>query len=277
MSYVLHGRCRSGSRWFWIASELGRDEAHKCHDPVCIYGGPHEYGWEDTEDLALKAMTEAVARLGGEVRKGCYRGNAPGRASEAASALKRINAAKRAAQPPSESKAAGVAGYLYAAYSPSWVDDMTGKSAEQVIAFQIAKKTAKRIYYIREPGCSQWNDPPLTGFISRQEFEADARCPGGRYPDRCEHGCYGEHGDGPGEIRTTHYHDDDYHLFATREAAEGYLFGWEREREGKRQEREPELKQLRREMADHHPDRGGTSEDFIAARERYERALRQAS
>jgi hypothetical protein len=30
-------------------------------------------------------------------------------------------------------------------------------------------------------------------------------------------------------------------------------------------------------MADAHPDRGGTNEEFIAARERYERALRRAS
>jgi hypothetical protein len=29
-------------------------------------------------------------------------------------------------------------------------------------------------------------------------------------------------------------------------------------------------------MADAHPDRGGTSQGFIAARERYERALREA-
>ena len=68
--------------------------------PVCIYGGPHEYGWENTEDLALKAMSEAVTRLGEEVRRGCYEGNAPGRASEASSALKRINAARRKARPP---------------------------------------------------------------------------------------------------------------------------------------------------------------------------------
>lgn len=44
MSYVIHGRCRSGSRWFWIAADVDYDQAHKCDDPVCIYGGPHEYG-----------------------------------------------------------------------------------------------------------------------------------------------------------------------------------------------------------------------------------------
>jgi hypothetical protein len=30
-------------------------------------------------------------------------------------------------------------------------------------------------------------------------------------------------------------------------------------------------------MADAHPDRGGTNEEFMAARERYKQALRRAS
>ena len=204
-------------------------------------------------------MAEAVARLDGEVLRRGYQGKAPGRASEAASALIRLNAAKRAARPPSEDTNTGIVEYLYAAYSSAWVDDMTGERDERVIGYQITKKTAKRIYYIRRPGTPEWNDPPVIGFISRQEFEADGQCPGGQYPDRCEHGRYGEHGDGPGEIRTSHFHDDDCHLFATREAAEEYLFGSKRERKRKRQEREPHLKQLRREMAACHPDRGTRS------------------
>jgi hypothetical protein len=83
-------------------------------------------------------------------------------------------------------------------------------------------------------------------------------------------------GDGPGEIRTNHYHDHDYHLFATREAAEECLFRWDREQERKRKEAEPELRRLRMAMADAHPDRG-TNEGFIAAPETYKRALREAS
>ena len=38
---------------------------------------------------------------------------------------------------------------------------------------------------------------------------------------------------------------------------------------------QPELKRLRMEMAGAHPDRGGTREEFIAARKSYEHALRQ--
>jgi hypothetical protein len=340
VTWVIHGRCKSGSRWFWVAAAFDGGEVHKCDDPVCIYGGPHEYGWEDAEDLALKVMAEAVARLGGEVRRGCYQGNAPGQASAASSALKRLNAAKRAARPPSKETAAGVVEYLYGPWS--WSDDY-GETHKGISEYQITKKTAKRIYYIRKPGCSEWNEPPTIGYIDRGEFEADTRCredcprdvpalvcgQHGRTDQHCVHfgewcrvppyatpprlrNCGGrgcgedcprdvpagecrehhytwEHcphghwpgqcwkGDAPGEVRTRNYHDHDYHLFATREAAEDCLFRWERERECKRKERGPELRRLRLAMADAHPDRGGTDEEFIAARERYERALRQAS
>ncbi|MGW4030771.1 hypothetical protein ACWEFL_15870 [Streptomyces sp. NPDC004838] len=37
----------------------------------------------------------------------------------------------------------------------------------------------------------------------------------------------------------------------------------------------PSLEELRKAMADAHPDRGGTNEAFIAARQRYERARTQ--
>jgi hypothetical protein len=228
--------------------------------------------WKTPKELALKALNAAADRLGRDPAAESFVGSA----GTASGALKRINAAKRAARPPSKDKSTGIAEYLYAAYSSSWIDDMTCKRDERVIAYQITRKTAKRIYYIRRPGTPEWNDPPVIGYVSRQEFEADGRCPGGQ-PGRCEHGHYGEHGDGPGEIRTNPYHDHDYHLFATREAAEEDLFRWEREQECKRKEAEPELRQLRREMADAHPDRGGTNEQFMAARKRYERALRQAS
>ena len=39
----------------------------------------------------------------------------------------------------------------------------------------------------------------------------------------------------------------------------------------------PSLPELRKAMADAHPDRGGTGEAFIAARERYDAAKRRAS
>ena len=123
------------------------------------------------------------------------------------------------------------------------------------------------------PGCGNGCPIDTPGMQCAEHGYIWEHCPHRHSPGQCWKG------DAPGEIRTRNYHDHDYHLFATREAAEDYLFHWERERERKRQEREPEpeLKQLRREMADAHPDRGGTNEEFMAARERYERALRKAS
>ena len=66
-------------------------------------------------------------------------------------------------------------------------------------------------------------------------------------------------------------------VYATREAAEEYLYARERDLERKRHEAGPELRRLRMAMADAHPDRGGTDEEFMAARERYEQAVRRAS
>jgi hypothetical protein len=63
-------------------------------------------------------------------------------------------------------------------------------------------------------------------------------------------------------------------VYTTREAAEEHLHRADRERQ--RQDAEPEIKRLRREMAAVHPDRGGSNEEFIAARKRYEQALRRA-
>ena len=62
-------------------------------------------------------------------------------------------------------------------------------------------------------------------------------------------------------------------FFATRQAAEADLYRGERERTGQAAREAPPIKELRRAMADAHPDRGGTAEQFIQARHRYEAAL----
>jgi hypothetical protein len=98
--------------------------------------------------------------------------------------------------------------------------------------------------------------------------------------DHCPHGespCH--HGYPAGQARRPggRWYDHGGMFFTTREAAEQYLYSADRERERQRQEAEPEIRRLRREMAAVHPDRGGTDEEFIAARKRYEEALRRAS
>ena len=65
-------------------------------------------------------------------------------------------------------------------------------------------------------------------------------------------------------------------FFATRQAAEDHLYRGERERAGQAAPQAPPIKELRRAMADAHPDRGGTAEQFIQARRRYQTALRSA-
>jgi hypothetical protein len=65
-------------------------------------------------------------------------------------------------------------------------------------------------------------------------------------------------------------------FFATREAAEEDLYGGERERAEQAAREAPPIKELRRAMADAHPDRGGTAEQFIQARRQYQTGLRAA-
>jgi hypothetical protein len=65
-------------------------------------------------------------------------------------------------------------------------------------------------------------------------------------------------------------------FFATRQAAEYDLNRGERERAEQAAREAPLIKELRRAMADAHPDRGGTAEQFIQARRRYQTALQLA-
>jgi hypothetical protein len=250
----IYGRCRSGGRWFWAAScshrQRGRDEELL------------EHGWADSEDDALGRARNAIE---------CAAAGRPALAilqqRAAYRALKQVNSAKRKARPPSGAAGAGVVEYLYG--TVHYWPEMSGEpEVREVVPFRITRKTPKRIYYVRSE--RHWpGEDPATGYVSRQGLESDTRCGS----DACARRGWCEHGDAPGEIRTRNYHDADYHLFATRKAAEEYLFSADRERERQRQEAGPELRRLRMEMANAHPDRGGTNEGFMAARKRYEEAL----
>jgi hypothetical protein len=90
---VLHGRTRSGRRWFWAALAVADpgQPRHECDDPRCIHGGQHDYGWVGSEPEALDATRAALIALGGprQAGPGCY-----GYYSQIArNALRRINAA----------------------------------------------------------------------------------------------------------------------------------------------------------------------------------------
>jgi hypothetical protein len=133
------------------------------------------------------------------------------------------------------------------------------------------KKTAELIYYTSD----SWNRHEAAvspGCISRERFEADTRC---HKEDRCRHGYPAgvipipgdRHRPGPA----------GRFFFATREAAEGDLYRGERERSGQAGRGAQLIQELRRAMADAHPDHGGTAEQFIQVHRQYQTALRRAA
>jgi hypothetical protein len=137
-----------------------------------------------------------------------------------------------------------------------------GRSAETrrwVQEVPIVRKTAKWIYYASD----SWNRCEAVvgpGRISRELFETATRgYPAGLIPvpgDR--------HLAGPaGRL-----------FFATRQTAEHHLQRGEREPVKQAAPQAALIERLRRAMADAHPDRGGTVEQFIQARRRYQTALR---
>jgi hypothetical protein len=113
-----------------------------------------------------------------------------------------------------------------------------------LVRYRVTKKTAKRIYYVRsEPRRNRQvivMDDLKIGFVDRQKLEAD------------------------GEVtrKSAGWWTADFTLYATTDPPEW----WERSYPDKPK---PDVSQLRREMADAHPDRGGTRETFEAARSRY--------
>jgi hypothetical protein len=173
-----------------------------------------------------------------------------------------------------------------------------GSSAELrrwVQEVPIVKQTAKCIYYTSD----SWDRREAVvspGCISRDEFETDTRChePGGCGDDcqagirgwRCaKHGYTWEHcphgedrcrrGYPAGVIPVPGARSGSagWLFFATRRAAEDHLYRGEGERAEQGVPHAPSVKELRRAMADAHPDRGGTTEQFIDARRRYQTAL----
>ena len=187
-----------------------------------------------------------------------------------ARADERIGAARRKArsQKPGFDDAAP-AGYLYVPCARSRNHGNSAGTRRWVQEVPIIKKTAKLIYYTSD----SWDRREAVvspGCISREQFETDTRCrddwehcPHGE--DRCRHGYPA--GVIPVPSDRSRPGPAGRLFFATRQAAEDHLHCGERQRAGQ---------ELRRAMADAHPDRGGTAEQFIQARRRYQTALRAA-
>ena len=173
---------------------------------------------------------------------------------------------------------AAPAGYLYVPCARIRHHGHPAGTRRWIQEVPIVKKTARLIYYTSD----SWDRREAVispGCISRDQFETDTRCHddtghGPHRDDRCRHGYP------PGVIpvpAARHRPGPPGRLFfATREAAEDHLYHREPERTGPAAPRAPLIKELRRAMADAHPDRGGTAEQFIQARRRYQTALRPA-
>jgi hypothetical protein len=239
---ALFGRCRSGRRWFWAAG-------------LCFEGPPQSHGWVETEAQAIDAAMDAVRAIRRRIDKpvmAIFRADVP------ADKLKEINKAKRAARPAPDGSDARVAEYLYG----SWYDGEDGM--HRPYRFRITKKTAKRIYYIRPGEHIDDNGDPIiypsgiksldreeTGFVNRQKIETD-----GEVDNRGVHWCYPD----------STLHISLQHLLA-------HIRRWDKQAS-------LDLKALKVAMAAAHPDKGGTSAAFIAARKAYEAAkarMRRAS
>ncbi len=124
----------------------------------------------------------------------------------------------------------------------------------------IVKKTPDWIFYTSDT----WDRSETVagpGCISRQEFEA------------------GRHGYPPGVIPIPGRRPGSAGrlFFASRQAAEDHLrSGLPPRARQARREAAPAIAELRRAMAEAHPDRGGTTGQFIEAHDRYQAALRVA-
>lgn len=159
------------------------------------------------------------------------------------STLKRISAAGRHAWPPAPGADGTALGeYLYVpAGTHNWVHEVP-----------IVRKTAKWIYYTSD----SWGRGAAVvspGCISREQFETTGAVP---VPEDRNRSAAARR------------------FYSTREAAEACLYREERQCSGRLAPPPLLLRQLRRAMADAHPDRGGTAREFMEARRRYQTALR---
>lgn len=152
-------------------------------------------------------------------------------------ALKRINAEKRRARPSNGGTDPSSVEHLYGIMRGWSEEDIPAR----VVAFRVTKKTAKRVYYIRRPG---WpGEDPVIGSVDRQALEADGHV----------------------DNRGVHWAESDSTLYAAPPELT--------HKPPPAPDVRAELSRLKAEMADSHPDRGGTSAGFSAARRRYKQAL----
>ncbi len=220
--------------------------------------------------MALMALVTGIA-LPFIAASGSGRSHPAGRPARA-DALQRISAARRNARPPEPgTHDAAPLGYLYVPSARIRDHRYPAPTRRWVHEVPVVKKTAKWIYYTSDT----WDRSEAVvspGRISRQQFEADTRRHRPHGEDPCRHGYPAGVIPVPGDRPRPG--PAGRRFFATREAAEAHLYPGERGRAEPAARQAPPIKDLRRAMADAHPDRGGTADQFIQARRRYQTALR---
>lgn len=163
-------------------------------------------------------------------------------ASMIAGALRRAGAAARNAWAPSPGASGTTAEYLYVPCVRTAGQNGSAETRRWVQPVPIVKKTAKLIFYTSD----SWDRRQAVvspGCISYEQVETGS---GGQL------------------------------FFATRQAAEDYLWRRIGERARPAPPAAPSVQQLRQAMVNAHPDRGGLAEQFIQAHRRYQTALRSA-
>jgi hypothetical protein len=221
-----YGRCKSGKRWFWcVRGWIKGEPSTRVWDDRF-----NEHGYANTEAEALATGTAAIKRFAAG-RRAIVRFQH----GQARYELKKINEAKRTARwsdAPPDGSDTRAAEYLY----NQWGDK-----------FRITKKTAKRIFYVKEK--SYGYEHGEIGFVSRDEVADDWPGPTWR------------------ELR------DLQEKVGWRNAPKVFLKPLP---PGFHDRDEPpiDLARLKAEMAAAHPDKGGSSAAFIEARQRYVEARR---
>jgi hypothetical protein len=239
---VPFGRCRSASRTFWFVRPCWREDL-----------GDERFGYAESNQAAMVEIVTAIYAIR-SLRPELFL-IAIKHHGDAARKVKELNRQRRAARPPSNARDAKPTEYLYSAkYDPSDY----GPSYFSVHRFAIVKRTAKRIFYrkdayqslesVRQVSEDGWqperyyDDLDKIRYVDRQKLDRD----------------------GQAYNRGVHSSSSEWHVFATLE----HLLASFRHEE----EEQPDLRALKVAMAAAHPDRGGSSEQFIAARAVYEAA-----
>lgn len=212
-----------------------------------IVGGADRHGWAaNRNDAARKANAAAVLLSAGRYAHISVNDDV---AKDRFAAAEKAKRAKAEAENKQRAAAAGDDVVNLYTIEYGYYDHGTRRWVySKIVRLPVTKKTPRRIYFLRssEPGEYQ------TGYIDRQDFEANGWVYTSRYikvsatpPKLPKDKPFIPPPFPPEYPRTTVYAPAD-------------------------------LKKLKAEMANAHPDKGGTSEAFIAARKRYVDAKRMA-